>query len=157
MRQGMYTSVMRTDPRGTAAAWLAAVLGLAACGGSHGAPGDGGPDAPVGPAPGTAQLTFESGPVRPLAVSSDGSRVFVANTPNGSLDLLRVTPAGLSPDGSVKVGIDPVAVAVRSDGEVWVVNHVSDSVSIVDVAHAPPRVVRTLLVGDEPGDIVFGA
>ena len=59
------------------------------------------------------------------------------------------------PDGSVKVGIDPVAVAVRNDGEVWVVNHVSDSVSIVDVAQAPPRVVRTLLVGDEPGDIVF--
>ena len=35
------------------------------------------------------------------------------------------------------------------------VNHLSDSVSIVDVAAAPPRVVRTLLVGDEPRDIVF--
>ncbi len=130
----------------------AGLLGLAACGGSQGAPTDAGPS---GPAPGTTQLTFESGPVRPLAVSSDGTRVFVANTPNGSLDILQVTPAGLVPDGSVKVGIDPVAVAVRSDGEVWVVNHVSDSVSIVDVAQAPPRVVRTLLVGDEPGDIVF--
>jgi DNA-binding beta-propeller fold protein YncE len=127
----------------------AVLLGLAACGGS---PTD---DGPVGPAPGTVQLTFESGPVRPLALSSDGSRVFVANTPNGSLDILRVTAAGLVPDGSVKVGIDPVAVAVRNDGEVWVVNHMSDSVSIVDVAHAPPRVVRTLLVGDEPGDLVF--
>ena len=35
------------------------------------------------------------------------------------------------------------------------VNHLSDSVSIVDVAADPPRVVRTLLVGDEPRDIVF--
>ena len=37
----------------------------------------------------------------------------------------------------------------------WVVNHLSDSVSIVDVASSPPRVKRTLLVGDEPRDIVF--
>jgi len=37
-----------------------------------------------------------------------------------------------------------------------VVNHLSDSVSIVDVASSPPRVKRTLLVGDEPRDIVFG-
>ena len=37
----------------------------------------------------------------------------------------------------------------------WVVNHLSDSVSIVDIGSTPPRVVRTLLVGDEPRDIVF--
>ena len=35
---------------------------------------------------------------------------------------------------SVPVGLEPVAVAARTDGEVWVVNHLSDSVSIVDVA-----------------------
>jgi len=46
-------------------------------------------------------------------------------------------------------------VAARSGGEVWVVNHLSDSVSVVDVASSPPRVVRTLLVGDEPRDMVF--
>ena len=34
-------------------------------------------------------------------------------------------------------------------------NHLSDSVSIVDVASSPPRVVRTLLTCDEPRDIVF--
>jgi len=89
--------------------------------------------------PGAARLTFESGPVRSLALSPDGSRVFVANTPNGSLDVLRVGPAGLVVEDSVKVGLDPVAVAVRSDREVWVVNHVSDSVSIVDVSCRPPR------------------
>ena len=53
------------------------------------------------------------------------------------------------------MGLEPVAVAARSDGEVWVVNHLSDSVSIVDVAATPPRVVRTLLICDEPRDIVF--
>ena len=39
--------------------------------------------------------------------------------------------------------------------EIWVVNHLSDSVSIVDIGTTPPRVTRTLLVGDEPRDIVF--
>src|SRR3989442_987450 len=48
------------------------------------------------------------------------------------------------------------AGAAHADGQhVWVVNHLSDSVSIVDVSARPARVVRTLLVGDEPRDIVF--
>jgi DNA-binding beta-propeller fold protein YncE len=139
--------------------YLVALLlgGVAACGSNAESPDGGVTPPPDGstPAPATERLTFESGPVRPLALSADAARVFVANTPNGSLDLLRVTPGGLVADGSVKVGIDPVAVAVRNDGEVWVVNHVSDSVSVVDVSQAPPRVVRTLLVGDDPSDIVF--
>ena len=101
-------------------------------------------------------FTFESGPVRPVALSPDGKRLFVTNTPNASLDLFDVTTDGLSPAGSVYVGLDPVAVAARSDSEVWVVNQISDSVSVVDVAATPPRVTRTLLVGDEPSDVVFG-
>jgi len=133
---------------------LATALGLAACGGG-GRPSDAGSDGPGTPSTTRAALTFESGPVRPVALSADAQQAFVANTPNGSLDLLQVSAAGLAVTGSVKVGIDPVAVAVRNAGEVWVVNHVSDSVSIVDVARTPPRVVRTLLVGDEPSDIVF--
>ena len=40
--------------------------------------------------------------------------------------------------------------SARSNDEVWVVNHVSDSVSIINVAQPHrPEVVRTLLVGDE--------
>ncbi len=102
----------------------------------------------------TPTFTFESGPVRPLALSSDGTQLFVANTANSSLDLFAVSTSGVTATGSVYVGIDPVAVAARTPNEVWVVNQVSDSVSIVDTT-APPHVVRTLLVGDEPSDIVF--
>lgn len=98
---------------------------------------------------------FESGPVRPLALSPDGTRLFVANTPDGVLEIFDVRADGLQPAGSVSVGIEPVAVAVRDDGEVWVVNHVSDDVSVVDVGSRPPRVVATLPVGDEPSDVVF--
>ena len=97
---------------------------------------------------------FESGPVRPLALSPDGTTLFACNIPDARLELFSVTPAGLVHSGSVPVGLEPVAVAARDAGEVWVVNHLSDSVSIVDVA--TQRVTRTLLVGDEPRDIVFG-
>jgi YVTN family beta-propeller protein len=101
-------------------------------------------------------FTFESGPVRPVVLSQDGSRLFVANTSNSSLDVFNVAPSGLSFAASVYVGLEPVAVAARSNTEVWVVNQVSDSVSVVDVSTTPPHVARTLLVGDEPSDIVFG-
>lgn len=98
---------------------------------------------------------FESGHVRPLALSPDGLQLFAVNTPDNRLEIFDITPAGLTPAGSVTVGLEPVAVAARSATEVWVVNHLSDSISIVDVSGAAPRVVRTLLVGDEPRDIVF--
>jgi len=100
-------------------------------------------------------LAFESDPVRPLALSPDGSRLFVVNTPDDRLEIFDVTPGGLVPDGSVIVGLEPVAVAARTNTEVWVVNHLSDDVSIVDLSDPAPRVVRSLYVGDEPRDIVF--
>ncbi len=131
---------------------------IAACGGSGGgnSAGNTAPVPPVAPpVQGQRNFTFESGPVRPLALSADGSRLFVANTAAGTLDIVNVTGSVMLVEASVPVGVDPVAVAVRNAGEVWVVNHVSDSVSIVDVSASPPRVVRTLLVGDEPRDIVF--
>jgi len=98
-------------------------------------------------------VTFESGPVRPLALSPDGTLLFACNTPDARLEVFEVTSAGLRHAGSVPVGLEPVAVAARSDTEVWVVNHLSDSVSVVDVPSR--RVTRTLLVGDEPRDLVF--
>ena len=100
-------------------------------------------------------VLFESGQVRPLAMSPDGSRLFAVNSPDNRLEIFTVSGAGLTKTASVEVGLEPVAVAARSNSEVWVVNHLSDSVSIVDVSATPPRVTRTLLVGDEPRDIVF--
>jgi DNA-binding beta-propeller fold protein YncE len=98
---------------------------------------------------------FETGPMRPLALSPDGTRLFAVNIPDGRLEIFGVGAGGLTHQHSVRVGLEPDAVACRSDTEVWVINHLSDSVSIVDVGVNPPRVVRTLLVGDEPRDIVF--
>ena len=99
---------------------------------------------------------FESLQVRPLATAPNGKVLFATNTPDNRLEIFNIGDSGLQPLGSVVVGLEPVAVAARSQNEVWVVNHLSDSVSIVDV-HDPanPRVTRTLAVGDEPRDIVF--
>ncbi|MBX3269808.1 MAG: hypothetical protein KF729_06085 [Sandaracinaceae bacterium] len=100
-------------------------------------------------------LNFEAGPVRPAALSPDGARLFVANTPDDRLEIFDLSGALPRHAGSVPVGLSPVAVAAQSDARVWVVNHLSDSVSVVDVGSTPPRVLATLLVGDEPSDIVF--
>ncbi|XYI01071.1 beta-propeller fold lactonase family protein [Sorangium sp. So ce1128] len=104
----------------------------------------------------TPFTTFESGQVRPMALSRDGKLLFAVNTPDNRLEIFRVHADRLRLKASVPVGLEPVAVAARGDDEVWVVNHLSDSVSVVDVRDAEKaRVVRTLLVGDEPRDIVF--
>ena len=109
-----------------------------------------------------AFVNFESGHVRPLALSPAGDLLFAVNTPDNRLVIYTVSGAGLTLTAEVPVGLEPVAVAVRaipgSKLEAFVVNHLSDSVSVVevdlaDVAHA--RVKRTLLVGDEPRDVVI--
>jgi len=99
-------------------------------------------------------VAFESGPVRPIAMSPDRTRLFVANTPNNTLDIFNITASGLALFARVPVGLEPVAVAALNDSEVWTVNLLSDSVSVVSLS-GTPRVTRTLLVGDEPRDIVF--
>lgn len=99
---------------------------------------------------------FESGQVRPLAMSEDGRYVFAVNTPDNRLEIFKAQKNALTPVASVPVGMEPVALAVNHKNEVWVVNHLSDSVSVVDVSRPMyPIVKETILVGDEPRDIVF--
>jgi YVTN family beta-propeller protein len=99
---------------------------------------------------------FETGQVRPLAMSPDGSHLFAVNTPDNRLEIFAISGSTLNHVGAVVVGLEPLTVVARTNSEVWVVNHLSDSVSVVDVSNpAEARVVRTLLVGDEPRDLVF--
>ncbi len=98
-------------------------------------------------------VLFEAPQARPLVLSPDGSRLYALNTPDDRLEIFTVLADGLVHEASVPVGMRPVALAAHGD-EVWVVNHLSDSISIVDVSGSP-RVTRTLLVGDEPSDIVI--
>src|SRR5437016_11291989 len=89
-------------------------------------------------------VLFESGQVRPLALSPNGRRLFAVNTPDNRLEVFDVGTRGLRHVESIPVGLEPVAVAARSDDEVWVVNLLSDSISIVEIDDRESRVVRTL-------------
>lgn len=102
----------------------------------------------------TKDIVFESVPSKPLALSEDGSLLYVVNSHANCLEIYTQEEKELKLVSAVSVGIGPVSVAVRTKGEVWVVNHVSDSVSIVSV-DGQPHVKDTLQVGDEPWDIVF--
>lgn len=103
---------------------------------------------------------FEADPVRPVAVLENSDLVAVTNTVDDYLEVLRSGPHGLRRCGQVKVGMRPVAVTIVRDeerrAELWVSNHLSDSVSVVtlDPLRCSGEVTRTLQVGDEPRDIV---
>lgn len=65
----------------------------------------------------------------PIAIYGD--RVFVVNTPSDTVDVLDRQSRKLV--SRINVGVDPVSIAIRPDGkEVWVSNHISDSVSVID-------------------------
>ena len=99
-------------------------------------------------------VLFESAPVRPVLITNDKSSLVVANIPDNRIEIFDINPGGLTHRHSVPVGLEPVALAQTGDGLIWVVNHISDSISLVDIARPIPEVVRTLYVGDEPRDIV---
>jgi DNA-binding beta-propeller fold protein YncE len=112
--------------------------------------------------PASDYTLFEADPVRPIAVLPDSGLVAVANTADDFLELARPTGRGVQACGAIKVGMRPVAVALlnesQKDAELWVVNHLSDSISIVhiDPESCSGEVVETLFTGDEPRDIVVG-
>ena len=64
-------------------------------------------------------VLFESGQVRPLALSPSGRLLFAVNTPDNRLEVFLVLPGTLQHLDSVPVGLEPVAVAPRSETEVW--------------------------------------
>ena len=98
-------------------------------------------------------VNWETPHVHPLDMTPDGTRLLAVNTPDARLEVFDLTTGTPILVDSVAVGLDPVSVRARSNGEAWVVNHVSDSISLVDLATG--RVTRTLATGDEPADVVF--
>nr|MCU0623902.1 hypothetical protein [Gemmatimonadaceae bacterium] len=90
--------------------------------------------------------SLESPQFNPVAALGD--RVFVANTPAGTVDVIDAKARAVVK--RVPVGVDPVCVAVRPDGrEVWVANHVSDSVSVIDTDPASPTHLHVIATVQE--------
>ena len=90
---------------------------------------------------------FESPQADAIIVSPDGTTLYVALTTMG---MVRVINTGnLGGSRRIEVGTDPVSLALRPDGsELWVANHVSDSVSVISLA---PGADAAQGRGDDPG------
>ena len=113
----------------------------------------------AGPPPASAQgpftgfRNFESPQVHPLAVTPDGKRLLAVNSPENRLSVFQLTGGAPVLTAEIPVGLEPVSVAARSDREAWVVNWLSDSVSVVDLVTG--NVTQSFDVGDEPTDVLF--
>ncbi len=68
-------------------------------------------------------VNFESHQFRPVTISPDGTRLFVANTPDNRVEIFDLTGQDVRSVASVMVGLEPVAIAARNEHEIWVVNH----------------------------------
>jgi DNA-binding beta-propeller fold protein YncE len=111
-----------------------------------------------------AQL-FESPQTDPIVLSSDGTRLYQALTTGAKVRV--ISTATLAVLAAIEVGVDPVSLALRPDGtELWVSNHVSDSVSVISLVPGATEyeVIETIqavdaanLVTDfdEPAGIAF--
>ncbi len=114
---------------------------------------------------------FESGPVRQLLLSPDGSRLYLLHTQDHRLEVYRTGAPGvgdltgpaarlrperplLTHEASIFTGLDPVSMALdpTDANRMFVANLVSDSISVVDLAgHVIEAVIPA---GDEPQDVL---
>lgn len=75
---------------------------------------------------------FEGSQTNPIRLSADGTRLFAVNTANASLSVFNVTtPSSPTLLAQVPVGLGPVSVNTLNDNLAWVVNQVSNSISVV--------------------------
>ena len=103
-------------------------------------------------------VNFEGAQTNPIRISSDGTRLFAVNTPNGTVSAFNLAqPASPALIAEIPVGIEPVSVNINpyvaGNDEAWVVNQISNSVSVISVSKG--IVTDTLYAKTEPSDVVF--
>jgi YVTN family beta-propeller protein len=98
-------------------------------------------------------VNWETPHVSPVAMTPDGSRLLAVNTTDNRLMIFGFQGNVPVLMDEARVGLDPVSVRARGNVEAWVVNHISDSVSVVDLSTG--HVIATLDTDDEPCDVVF--
>src|ERR1039457_4871173 len=111
-------------------------------------------------APPPVFANLEEAQTTPVRLSADGTLLFAVNPPTPSLSVFDVTPpASPSLLAQIPVGLGPVSVNPRTDDEVWVVNQVSNSISVVSPVGGSWNnggfVTSTISVKLEPMDVVF--
>src|SRR4051794_2541217 len=106
-RQGGQMSVKRV------LTWVC-TLGLAACTGGQPTTEDSSAISQV-PKSDNPYSLFESLQVSPLAISPSGKFLYALNPPDNRLEVFEIGKNGLRARASVTVGLEPVAVAARSN------------------------------------------
>lgn len=107
-------------------------------------------------ASGTGYANFEPAETNPIRLSADATRLFAVNSANNSLSVFDVTqPSNPVLLSEIPVGVGPVSVDSRNDDEVWVVNQVSNSVSVVSVSRGIVTDTIYTGAGTEPMDVAF--
>ena len=100
--------------------------------------------------------SFEGRHSHSIGFTPDGTRLLALNTPDGRLSVFNIeNPANPAPVliAEIPVGLEPVSLRARTNDEVWVVNEVGDSISVVSLSRGV--VIATLPAADEPADVVF--
>ena len=98
------------------------------------------PPVPVG------NPTFVSPQAAPMAISH--GYLYVVNTPSDTIDVINTVTREV--EIRVPVGVDPVGIAVRPDEkEVWISNHISDSVSVLDSDPRSPTFLQVVATVQE--------
>jgi DNA-binding beta-propeller fold protein YncE len=107
----------------------------------------------------SAHTGFEGRQTHPLELTPDGRLLLAVHSEAAALCVFDVSGAGVPPVklAEIPVGLEPVSVRARTNQEVWVVNEVSDTVSVVVFDGNAGTVAAVLPTGDEPADVVFAA
>ncbi|MDG2149185.1 MAG: hypothetical protein P8N09_06655 [Planctomycetota bacterium] len=102
---------------------------------------------------GPSFINYETPHVHPLELTPNGSLLLAVNTPDNRLEVFDPTTTPIRHLRSIPVGLEPISVRAYDSTTAWVVNHLSDSVSLVDLISG--HVVNTLATDDEPADVIF--
>jgi YVTN family beta-propeller protein len=98
-------------------------------------------------------VNFEARQTSPLRLSPGGKLLLAVNSADARLSVFEIDQSPPLLVDEIPVGIEPVSVNARTDDEAWVVNELSDSVSVVSISQG--IVTDTIYVKDEPADVVF--
>ena len=98
-------------------------------------------------------VNYEVPPVHPLDLSPDGAWLALCHTADNRVLLYDLTSGAPVQSAAIPVGLDPVSVRWRTTTELWVTNHTSDTVSVINTTNC--SVKATLQTADEPVDVVF--
>jgi DNA-binding beta-propeller fold protein YncE len=109
----------------------------------------------------SAQTSFQHAEARlthPVALTTDATRLLAVDAVNARLTVYDITGTGAPVRlTQIPTGLEPVSVRVRTSNEVWVVNELSDSITVISINTSTDAytVIDTLNTGDEPADVIF--